>query len=99
MFLLSALLSLVPSVSPAGSPVQSVQADPRPRNVAILVLLAVPLVGLPPFSRNGALNAYCIWVVALVVEIAILAYAVRARRQGPAPLPPPVRSPRESSAG
>jgi Na+-driven multidrug efflux pump len=69
-------------------------------NVTILAFLAVaPLLGLLPFPRNGALNAYCIWVVALGLEIAILAYAVRAEREGQAPLPPPVRSPREVSAG
>jgi len=69
-------------------------------NVLILALLAavVPL-GLVPFPRNGALNAYCIWGLALLLEIAILARAVRTRSDGPAPLPPPVRSPREASAG
>jgi Na+-driven multidrug efflux pump len=69
-------------------------------NVAILAFLAcAPLLGLLPFPGNGALNAYCVWVVALGLEIAILAYAVRAQREGAAPLPPPVRSPREASAG
>lgn len=69
-------------------------------NIFILGLLAavVPL-GLLPFPGNGALSAYCIWVLALVLEIAILARAVKAQREGPAPLPPPVRSPREASAG
>ena len=69
-------------------------------NLAILAILAcAPLLGLLPFPGNGALNAYCIWVVALGLEIAILAYAVRAQRDGAAPLPPPVRSPREAAAG
>lgn len=69
-------------------------------NIVILLFLAgvVPLK-LLPFPRNGALNSYCIWVVALVFEIAILARAIRGSREGPAPLPPPVRSPREASAG
>ena len=69
-------------------------------NLLILGVLAcvVPL-GLLPFPRNGALNAYCIWVVALVVEIAFLARAAKGQREGAAPLPPPVRSPRETSAG
>jgi Na+-driven multidrug efflux pump len=65
-------------------------------NVLVLLFLAcvVPL-GLLPFPKNGALNAYCIWVVALLLEILILARAIK----GPAPLPPPVRSPQEASAG
>jgi len=69
-------------------------------NILVLALLAcvIPL-GLLPFPRNGALNAYCVWGVSLVIEIAILARAIRSSKEGPAPLPPPVRSPRESSAG
>jgi Na+-driven multidrug efflux pump len=69
-------------------------------NVVVLGLLAAAILfGLTPFERNGALNAYCIWLLSLVVEIAILARAIRRPRDGPAPLPPPVRSPREASAG
>lgn len=69
-------------------------------NILILGLLAavVPL-GLLPFPGNGALSAYCVWGVALLLEIAILARAIRAPQDGAAPLPPPVRSPREASAG
>jgi hypothetical protein len=69
-------------------------------NVLILLLLAgvVPF-GLLPFGGNGALNAYSIWALLLVLEIAILARAVRRPGDGAAPLPPPVRSPREASAG
>jgi Na+-driven multidrug efflux pump len=69
-------------------------------NILILGLLAavVPF-GLLPFPGNGALSAYCVWGVALLLEIAILARAIRAPEEGAAPLPPPVRSPREASAG
>jgi hypothetical protein len=69
-------------------------------NVLILALLAlvVPL-GLLPFPANGALSAYCVWGASLLVEIVILARAIGTRSDGPAPLPPPVRSPREASAG
>lgn len=69
-------------------------------NIVVLGLLAavVPL-GLLPFPRNGALSAYSVWLLALLLEVAILLRATRARRDGAAPLPPPVRSPREASAG
>jgi O-antigen/teichoic acid export membrane protein len=69
-------------------------------NVLVLGLLAavVPL-GLLPFPANGALSAYCVWGLSLLIEIAILARAIRVRGDGAAPLPPPVRSPREASAG
>jgi Na+-driven multidrug efflux pump len=69
-------------------------------NVLILGLLALVIpLGLLPFPRNGALSTYVIWGLMLLLEIAILARAVRARSDGPAPLPPPVRSPREASGG
>ncbi|HEX5139106.1 MAG TPA: hypothetical protein VFY93_19210 [Planctomycetota bacterium] len=69
-------------------------------NVVVLAALAavVPL-GLLPFPGNGALSAYSVWGLALLLEMSILAWAVRAEREGAAPLPPPVRSPREASAG
>jgi Na+-driven multidrug efflux pump len=69
-------------------------------NILVLLLLAsvVPL-GLLPFARNGALNAYSIWALSLLLEIAILLRAIRWPGEGAAPLPPPLRSPREASAG
>jgi Na+-driven multidrug efflux pump len=69
-------------------------------NVLTLLLLAAAIaLEFQTTGDNGALNAYVIWTAALLIEIALLARA--AARGAPVPplLPPPVRTPRESTAG
>ena len=69
-------------------------------NVLTLLLLAAAIaLEVRTTGDNGALNAYVIWTGVLGIEIAMLARS--AARGAPAPpvLPPPVRTPRESTAG
>jgi len=69
-------------------------------NLLTLALLAAAITfRLLPSPRNGALNAYLLWIGTLLVEIAILARIVLRGRGEPGPLPAPLRSPREASAG
>jgi O-antigen/teichoic acid export membrane protein len=69
-------------------------------NVLSLLLIATALAfGLLPSRLNGALNAFLLWMSVLVVEIAILARVALGARGEPGVLPPPVRTPRESTAG
>jgi len=69
-------------------------------NLITLLLLATTIAfALLPYERNGTLNAYLVWVGLLLLEIGILA-AMAFRRDGAVgPLPPPIRTPREASAG
>ena len=47
-------------------------------NVTTLLLLTAAIrLRLLPFPNNGALNAYCLWLAVLLVEVAILARLVR----------------------
>ncbi|MHC4134979.1 MAG: hypothetical protein ACYS0K_08345 [Planctomycetota bacterium] len=45
--------------------------------VSLLILAAVLWQRLLPFPDNGALNAYCLWLGVLLIEVAILARLVR----------------------
>jgi Na+-driven multidrug efflux pump len=47
-------------------------------NIATLLLLTAAIrLRLLPFPDNGALNAYCLWLAVLLVEVAILTRLVR----------------------
>jgi Na+-driven multidrug efflux pump len=47
-------------------------------NITTLLLLTAAIrLRLLPFPNNGALNAYCLWLAVLLVEVAILARLVR----------------------
>jgi len=54
---------------------------------------------LLPAGDNGALNAYILWVMTLILEISLLGWIAFKAGGAPGPLPPPVRTPREASAG
>lgn len=69
-------------------------------NVVTLLILASALAFDWRFSEeNGALNAYILWTFTLFIELALLgraAFGPGSRDEG---LPPPIRSPREATAG
>ena len=66
--------------------------------VALLFITSAISFAAFPSRDNGALNAYVIWFLALVIDIAILWRFAR-RPHGPADLPPPVPVPREATGG
>jgi len=50
-------------------------------------------------DRNGALNAYVLWLVTLVIEVVLLSRATFSPGMVGNGLPPPQRTPRESAGG
>ena len=50
-------------------------------------------------ETNGALNAYVLWLVTLLIEVALLARAAFSPGMVDDGLPPPARSPREAAGG
>jgi len=66
---------------------------------SLLVLSTAVAFHALPSRTNGALNAYVLWLVVLVLELGILLRFARADQEPPAPLPPPIRTPREGTAG